>query len=146
MSSYNQATIVGNLGQDPDVRYSAGGTAFVTISVATSETWKDKETGEKKERTDWHRCKVSGRLAEICGEYLRKGAKVLIVGSMRQDKYTDKDGVERYDHFVRVDQMRMLDKREGERSERAPARAPDRAPPEAPATSTKEFEDDDLPF
>lgn len=143
MSSYNQAMIIGNLGGDPEVKYSQGGVAFATISLATSETWKDKQTGEKKERTDWHRCKASGRLAEIFGEYLKKGAKVFIMGTMRSDKFTDKQGVERYDNYVRVDQMRMLGDR-GERQESKPQR--EAAPKQQAAPAGGEFEDDDIPF
>jgi single-strand DNA-binding protein len=115
LSSYNRAMIVGHLGQDPDVRYTASGAAFATMSVATSEQWKDKETGEKKERTDWIRVKASGRLAEICGEYLKKGSLALFSGSIRIDKYQDKEGVDRFDTYVRADEMRMLGgKRDGE--------------------------------
>lgn len=145
MSSFAQTTIVGNLGQDPEVRYSASGVAFTTLSVATSETWKDKETGEKKERTDWHRCKVSGKLAEICGQYLRKGAKVFVQGSPRQDKYTGNDGVEKYDNYVRVDQMRMLDKRDASATP-APNREPQQQRPQTPAPPVDDFEDSDIPF
>lgn len=142
MSSFSQTILVGNLGQDVEVKYSQSGTVFATISVATSETWKDKQTGEKKERTDWHRCKASGRLAEIMGEYLKKGAKVFVSGQPRSDKFTDKEGVDRYDNYVRVDQMRMLDKREG--GERPAQSRP--ASNNNPPPSTGSFEDDDIPF
>lgn len=144
MSSFSQTIIVGNLGQDVEVRYSTGGVAFATISVATSETWKDKGTGEKKERTDWHRCKASGRLAEIMGEYLKKGTKVFVSGQPRSDKFTDKEGVERYDHYIRVDQMRMLDKREG--GEGKPAQARQAAPRNSAPPASESLEDDDIPF
>ena len=95
----NKVIIVGNLGNDPDVKYSQSGTTITTISVATTEAWKDKQTGQQQERTEWHRVKFFGRLAEIAGEYLKKGRQVYIEGSLRTEKYTGKDGVERYITF-----------------------------------------------
>ena len=92
----NKVIIVGNLGNDPEVRYSQAGMAMTSISVATSESWKDKTSGEQQERTEWHRVKFFGRLAEIAGEYLKKGSQVYIEGKLRTDKYTDKAGVEKY--------------------------------------------------
>ena len=86
----NKVILVGNLGNDPETRYTASGSAVTTISVATSEQWTDKQTGQKQERTEWHRVKFFGRLAEIAGEYLRKGRQVYVEGSLRTDKYTDK--------------------------------------------------------
>lgn len=138
----NKAIIVGNLGNDPEVRYSQGGSAITTISVATSESWKDKQTGEAKERTEWHRVKFFGRLAEIAGEYLKKGAKVYIDGSLRTDKYTDKDGVERQATYIVANEMQMLGGAVGN------GRAADRGKP-VPATAGQESEylgDDDIPF
>ena len=93
MAGVNKVILVGNLGGDPEVKYTGGGTAVCTLSVATSENWKDKQTGEQQERTEWHRVKMFGRLAEIAGEYLKKGRQVYIEGSLRTDKYTDKDGI-----------------------------------------------------
>lgn len=150
MSSYNSVTLVGRLGNDPEIRYSADGAAFGTVSIATSESWKDKTTGEKKERTDWHRIKVAGRLAEICGEYLHKGDLALFVGKLRTDKYTDKAGVEKYDTHVRADTMQMLSgKRDGEPNRgggppksRGEKPAPSRGAPQ----SQNDFEDDEIPF
>jgi single-strand DNA-binding protein len=104
----NRATILGNCGADPDVRYTAGGAAVTTIRVATSETWKDKETGEQQERTEWHRIKFFGRLAEIAGEYLKKGRQVYVEGRIQTDKYTDKDGVERYSTEIVGQELQML--------------------------------------
>ena len=104
----NKVIIVGNLGNDPDVKYSQGGSAITTISVATSEQWKDKQTGQMQERTEWHRVKFFGRLAEIAGEYLKKGRQVYIEGSLRTDKYTGKDGVERYTTDIIANEMQML--------------------------------------
>lgn len=110
----NKVIIVGNLGNDPEVRYTAGGVAITTMNVATSESWKDKESGEKQERTEWHRIKFFGRLAEIAGEYLRKGSQVYVEGSLRTDKYTDKDGIERYATNIIGNEMQMLGSRGGE--------------------------------
>ena len=104
----NKVILVGNLGNDPEVRYSQSGSAMTTISIATSESWKDKATGEQKERTEWHRVKFFGKLAEIAGEYLRKGSQVYVEGRLRTDKYTDKNGVERYTTDVFADDMQML--------------------------------------
>jgi len=104
----NKVILVGNLGNDPEVRYSQSGSAMTTISIATSESWKDKATGEQKERTEWHRVKFFGKLAEIAGEYLKKGSQVYVEGRLRTDKYTDKNGVERYTTDVFADDMQML--------------------------------------
>jgi single-strand DNA-binding protein len=103
----NKVILVGNLGDDPEVRYSQSGAAVTTISVATSESWKDKE-GELQERVEWHRVKFFGRLAEIAGEYLKKGRQVYIEGSLRTDKYTDKQGIERYSTGIIANEMQML--------------------------------------
>lgn len=108
MRGVNKAIIVGNIGQDPETKYSQSGLAITTISVATSESWNDKQSGEKQERTEWHRVKMFGKLAEIAGEYLKKGRQVYIEGSLRTDKYTDKEGVERYSTNIIADTMQML--------------------------------------
>ena len=104
----NKVILVGNLGNDPEVRYSQSGMAMTSISVATSESWKDKTSGEQQERTEWHRVKFFGRLAEIAGEYLKKGSQVYIEGKLRTDKYTDKAGVEKYSTDIIADEMQML--------------------------------------
>jgi single-strand DNA-binding protein len=109
----NKVILVGNLGADPEVKYTAGGTAICTLSVATSESWKDKQTGEQQERTEWHRVKLFGRLAEIAGEYLKKGRQVYVEGSIRTDKYTDKEGVQRYSTDIIGNEMQMLGGNEG---------------------------------
>ncbi|MEO6800068.1 MAG: single-stranded DNA-binding protein [Rhodanobacter sp.] len=109
----NKVIIVGNLGADPDVRQTGGGTSITTLSVATSESWVDKQSGEKQERTEWHRVKMFGRLAEIAGEYLKKGRQVYIEGSLRTDKYTDKQGVEKYSTDIIASEMQMLGGNEG---------------------------------
>jgi single-strand DNA-binding protein len=104
----NKVILVGNLGADPEVRYTAGGTAIASLSVATSEQWTDKQSGQKQERTEWHRVKLFGRLAEIAGEYLKKGRQVYVEGSLRTDKYTDKQGVERYSTDIIANELQML--------------------------------------
>jgi single-strand DNA-binding protein len=109
----NKVILVGNLGNDPEVRYTTSGTAIASLSIATSESWTDKQSGEKQERTEWHRVKMFGRLAEIAGEYLKKGRQVYIEGSLRTDKYTDKSGVEKYSTDIIASEMQMLGGNEG---------------------------------
>ena len=104
----NKVILVGNLGADPETRYTAGGAAITTIRIATSESWRDKQTGEMQERTEWHRVKFFGRLAEIAGEYLRKGRQVYIEGSLRTDKWQDQSGQDRYTTEVIANEMQML--------------------------------------
>jgi len=109
----NKVILVGNLGADPETRYTSSGTAITSLRIATSEQWTDKQSGEKQERTEWHRVKLFGRLAEISGEYLKKGRQIYIEGSLRTDKYTDKDGVERYSTDIIASEMQMLGGNEG---------------------------------
>ena len=101
----NKVIIVGTLGNDPEVKYSASGSAIANLSVATSEQWKDKQTGEKKEQTEWHRVVIFGKLAEVAGEYLRKGSQVYIEGQLRTRKWTDSNGVEKYTTEIVIPQM-----------------------------------------
>ena len=134
MASVNKAIIIGNLGKDVELRYTASGEAICNITVATSDTWKDKSTGEKKEATEWHRISFFGKLAEIAGEYLKKGSSVYVEGSIRTRKWTDKDGQDRYTTEIRGDQMKMLGgKPEGQRDQSdsgyAPAPAKDKPKP-----------------
>ena len=159
MASVNKVIIVGNLGRDPEMRYSASGDAMCNITVATTETWKDKATGEKKEATEWHRVQFYGKLAEIAGQYLKKGSQVYVEGSLRTRKWTDKEGQERYTTEIRADEMKMLGSRQGmgEPSGMGGGGGSRSAPPSAdyapaPAASQKkpaftdEFGDDDSPF
>lgn len=111
----NKVILVGLLGKDPDVKHSQGGAVITTISVATNETWKDKQ-GQKQERAEFHRVKFFGRLAEIAGEYLKKGRQVYIEGSLRTDKYTGKDGAERYTTNIIANEMQMLGGNDGKAS------------------------------
>lgn len=158
----NKVILVGNLGNDPETRYTPSGAAVTTISVATSESWTDKQSGQKQERTEWHRVKFFGRLAEIAGEYLRKGSQVYIEGSIRTDKYTDKQGIERYATDIIANEMQMLGGRGdgagggGQRSGGGERGAPrgqgggqgDRAPArqDQAAPMANDFPDDDIPF
>lgn len=109
----NKVILVGNLGQDPETRYTPSGSAISNINIATSETWKDKQTGQPQERTEWHRVVFFNRLAEIAGEYLRKGSKVYIEGSLRTRKWQDQQGQDRYTTEIVANEMQMLDSRGG---------------------------------
>lgn len=114
MASVNKVILVGNLGKDPEMRYSASGEAICNFSIATTESWKDKQSGEKKEATEWHRLSYFGKLAEICGQYLKKGSQVYVEGSLRTRKWSDKDGQERYTTEIRGDVMKMLNGKQNE--------------------------------
>jgi single-strand DNA-binding protein len=152
----NKVILVGNLGADPETRYTANGAAITTIKVATSEAWTDKQTGQKQERTEWHRVKFFGKLAEVAGEYLKKGKQVYVEGSIRTDKYTDKEGVERYATDIIANEMQML----GGAGERGGGDMPSTrgasadssarqasAPRGQPQAVTDSFpDDDDIPF
>ena len=145
----NKAIIVGNVGQDPEVRYMPSGSAVAEVSVATSEQWKDKQSGEKQERTEWHRVTFFGRLAEIVGEYVRKGSQIYVEGSIRTEKWQDKNGQDRYTTKIIANEMQMLGGRTGGSagfSQDMPSQAPSKpAPAAAPAGSSADF-DDDIPF
>ena len=158
MASVNKVILIGNLGKDPETRYLPSGEAVTSFSIATSETWKDKTSGEKKETTEWHRISAFGKLAEICGEYLRKGSPVYIEGSLRTRKWQDKEGQDRYTTEIRADQMRMLGSRGGGEGGgggggggmREPAAAPSggsasKAPAKKSGGSFDDM-DDDIPF
>ena len=157
MASVNKVIIVGNLGRDPEIRYMPSGDAIANIAVATSYKSKDRNTGEQKELTEWHRISFFGKLAEIAGQYLKKGSQVYVEGSLRTRKWTDKDGQERYTTEIRGAEMTMLGSRQGMG---APASSgggggggydnePDYSPAPARANKPKpSFDDlgDDIPF
>ncbi|MGH8764486.1 MAG: single-stranded DNA-binding protein [Burkholderiales bacterium] len=152
MASVNKVIIVGNLGRDPETRYLPSGEAVTNISVATTDTWKDKASGEKKEATEWHRVSAFGKLAEIMGEYLKKGSQVYIEGSLKTRKYQDKEtGKDRYSTEIRADRMQMLGSRAGSgepRDDTAPrseAQAKAATPAKKPAGKFDDMEDD-IPF
>ena len=151
----NKVTLIGQLGQDPETRYTQSGAAITNISVATSESWKDKQTGQTQERTEWHRVVFFGRLAEIAGEYLRKGSKVYVEGSLQTRKWQDNNGQDRWTTEIKAGEMQMLDSRgEGggqqapppqqarpqQSQQRAPQAAQQQAAPAAPDMDS--FEDD----
>lgn len=154
MASVNKVIIVGNLGADPETRYLPSGEAVTNIRVATTDRWKDKQTGDLKEATEWHRIAFFGRLATVAGEYLKKGSQVYVEGSLRTRKWQDKDGQDRYSTEIRGDVMQMLGRREGggePRAESAPASKAAGAQASAPAAAKKpagKFDDleDDIPF
>lgn len=158
----NKVILIGNIGTDPDVRYMSNGNAVTTLSVATSETWKDKQTGEKQERTEWHRVVCFNRLGEIAGEYVRKGSKVYLEGSLRTRKWQDQQGQDRYTTEIVATEMQMLDSKGGSNTgynepppygntQGAPAftqDAPARQPSTSESTAQAAFDDlnDDIPF
>ncbi len=139
----NKVILIGNLGKDPEVRYMPNGNAVANVTLATSESWKDKNTGETQERTEWHRVVFFRRLAEIAGEYLKKGSKIYVEGRLQTRKWQDQNGQDRYTTEIIADQMQMLDSRGGGG---APLSGGSDAPPAAaPATGGGDF-DDDIPF
>lgn len=156
MASVNKVIVVGNLGRDPETRFMPSGGAVCNVSVATSRNWKDKSSGERKEETEWHRVVFFDRLAEIAGEYLKKGSSVYIEGRLQTRKYTDKDGVEKYSTEIIAQEMQMLGSRGGddadrgasqERSSGGSARSQSSGSA-APKRTSTEFDklDDDIPF
>jgi len=147
----NKVILVGNLGKDPETRYMPSGKAVTNFSIATSESWKDKQTGEQKEQTEWHNIVMYDRLAEIAAEYLRKGSQVYVEGRLRTRKWQDKEGRDRYTTEIIANEMQMLGGRAGGGGVGTESRAEPRAaaPSEraggAPAPARDEF-DDDIPF
>lgn len=144
MASLNKVQLIGNLGADPEIRYMPSGDAVASFTIATTDRWKDKSSGERKEATEWHRISFFGRLAEIAGQYLHKGSPVYVEGSLRTRKYTDNNGVERYVTEIRGESMQLLAGRNegGEGGYSRPAGGSTGAP--APASN--DAFDDDVPF
>ena len=143
----NKVILIGNLGGDPEVRYTANGAAVANVTIATSESWKDKQTGEQQERTEWHRVVFFARLAEIVGEYLKKGSKIYIDGRLQTRKWQDKSGQDRYTTEIVANEMQMLDSRGGpsgnsDQSGKPPSKESGGAPASEPADDF----DDDIPF
>jgi single-strand DNA-binding protein len=141
----NKVILIGNLGQDPEVRYMPNGGAVTNITVATSETWKDKNTGEQQEKTEWHRVVMFRRLAEIAGEYLKKGSKVFIEGRLQTRKWQDQQGNDRYTTEIVADNMQMLDSRGGGSADFAPKQGAS-SQPASQAPPVDNSYDDDIPF
>ncbi|MEZ5435586.1 MAG: single-stranded DNA-binding protein [Pseudomonadales bacterium] len=154
----NKVILIGNLGKDPESRTSPGGGAITNITLATSETWKDKQTGENQERTEWHRVVFFGRLGEIAGDYLKKGSKVYVEGSLRTRKWQDQSGQDKYTTEIVASEMQMLDSRGGDSTSFSEPRAQNmgssrsgnaggaRQQESAPAAGFDQFHDDDIPF
>jgi single-strand DNA-binding protein len=149
----NKVILIGNLGNEPEIRYTAGGAAVANISLATAESWKDKESGEQQERTEWHRIVFFGRLAEIVGEYLHKGSQVYVEGRLQTRKWQDKEGHDRYTTEIVANEMQMLGGRGGggganagkSSKQEAPESGESKAPAKAGPPSEGDF-DDDIPF
>jgi single-strand DNA-binding protein len=147
MASVNKVIIVGNIGRDPETRYLPSGDAITNISVATSDRYKDKATGEMKETTEWHRITFFGKLAEISAQYLKKGSQVYVEGKLRTRKYTDQAGVEKYSTDIIADSMQMLGGKMSDSSSSMASSAPrERAEPSSAASSSLGAMDDDIPF
>ena len=156
MASVNKVIIVGNLGADPETRYLPSGEAVTNIRVATSDRWKDKTSGEMKEATEWHRISFFGRLAEVAGEYLKKGSQVYVEGQLRTRKWQDKEGQDRYSTEIRADVMQMLGRKEGSGEAREPAaprgeprgeaKPADKKPADKKPAGKFDDMEDDIPF
>ncbi|HAT2715694.1 TPA: single-stranded DNA-binding protein [Aeromonas hydrophila] len=150
----NKVILIGNLGQDPEVRYTSGGSAVTSITLATSETWRDKQTGEQKERTEWHRVVFMGKIAEVAGEYLKRGSQVYVEGKLRTDKWKDQSGQDRYSTQVVVDGftgvMQMLGGRpQGAGGQPQPSSGQSQQPQSAPPVYNEppmDFDADDYPM
>jgi single-strand DNA-binding protein len=143
MASLNKVMLIGSLGRDPEIRYMPNGDAACNLSVATSESWKDK-SGEKQERTEWHRISMFGKLAEIAGQYLAKGSSVYLEGKLQTRKWTDKDGVDKYTTEIIADRMQMLggkEQRHGQQQEQRQESQQSRQ-----QRPTADSFDDDIPF
>jgi single-strand DNA-binding protein len=142
MAGINKVILIGNLGSDPEVRYTPSGDAVANFSIATSEEWKDKNTGEKRERTEWHRIVAWRRLGEICGEYLSKGRQVYVEGRIQTNAWEDKEGIKRYTTEILASTVQFL----GGRDSAGPSRQESPPLPEFPGTPVTGPGDDDIPF
>lgn len=149
MASVNKVILIGNLGRDPEVRYMPSGDAMVNISLATTDKWKDKKSGEPQERTEWHRIVIFGKQAEIAGEYLKKGSPAYFEGRLQTRKWTDKEGQDRYTTEIVADRMQMLGSRSGGSARAMPDdEAPASSRPASTAQQAGGIDDleDDIPF
>ena len=140
MASVNKVILVGNLGRDPEVRYTSSGTAVANVTLATTDQWSDQASGERKERTEWHRLVIWGKQAEVAGEYLRKGKQIFVEGSLQTREWTDRENQKRYTTEIRVRNFQMLGRRDD-----APAAEPAEAAP-AVAEGGAGYDEDDVPF
>jgi single-strand DNA-binding protein len=147
MASVNKVILVGNLGKDPELRTFPNGDQIANVTLATTDKWKDKATGEPREHTEWHRLVFNGRLAEIAGQYLRKGSSIYVEGSIRTRKWQDQSGQDRYSTDIRVDQIQMLGARQGAGEPRADDGYGEPRPAAAPGAGSAFADlDDDIPF
>jgi single-strand DNA-binding protein len=164
MASVNKVILIGNLGKDPEVRYMPSGGAVCTVSIATSRQWKDKTSGERQEETEWHRVTFFDRMAEIAGEYMKKGKPIYVEGRLKTRKYTDKDGIEKYSTDIIATEMQLLGGRDGggegggggdmegaapmraRPAAAAPARSAPAGKPAAKSSTGFDDMDDDIPF
>jgi len=145
----NKVMLIGNLGNDPEVRYTAGGSAVANVNIATAESWRDKESGQQQERTEWHRIVFFGRLAEIVGEYLKKGSQIYVEGRLQTRKWQDREGQDRYTTEIVASEMQMLGSRSSGGTadfDQRPAASEPAAPSAKPAASADNSFDDDIPF
>ena len=144
----NKVILIGNLGNDPDIRYTASGAAVANIRLATTESWRDKESGEQQERTEWHRIVFFGRLAEIVGEYLRKGSQIYVEGRLQTRKWQDKEGADRYTTEIVANEMQMLGRSRSDSTsdEAAAGQSARNAPMPQPKAGAADDFDDDIPF
>lgn len=146
MSGLNKVMLIGRLGSDPELRYTPDGTAVASFSIATSEEWKDKNTGEKKERTEWHRVVAWRKLGEICGEYLAKGKQVYVEGRIQTRGWEDKDGNKRYTTEIIASDIQFLGAKDSSNAGGSYINKPRVAGPDMPAPQGSETRDDDIPF
>lgn len=146
MSGLNKAMIIGRLGRDPEIRYTPGGVAVANFSVATSEEWKDKESNEKKERTEWHRIVAFGKLGEICGEYLSKGKQIYVEGRIQTRSWEDKDGNKKYTTEIVASDVQFLDKKDSGSGDYPRKGLDDKQERGAGGPSYHDSKDDDIPF
>lgn len=145
--SVNKVILIGNLGRDPEVRYTPNGLAVANLTIATTESWKDKQSGENQERTEWHRIAMYSRLAEIAGEYLRKGSKIYVEGRLQTRKWQDKNtGQDRYTTEVIADSLQMLDSKGATGGGNNEYSSSAKSSPEAPQVEPTDSFDDDIPF
>ena len=145
MAGVNKVILIGNLGRDPEIRYTPDGTAVANFSIATSREWSDRNTGEKKKQVEWHRIVAFRRLAEICGEYLSKGSQIYIEGHLQTREWDDKDGNKRYTTEIVANQMQMLGSRSSANAA-GPSQYASPSVPDIPGPASHGIEEDDIPF
>ncbi|MBA3035488.1 MAG: single-stranded DNA-binding protein [Desulfobacterium sp.] len=146
MSGLNKVMLIGRLGKDPEIRYTTAGVAIANFTIATSDEWKDKESGDKKERTEWHRIVAFAKLGEICGEYLSKGKQIYVEGRIQTRAWDDKDGNKRYTTEIVASDVQFLDKKDSGASDRKGSNSNDAMYENSPGPVRHDSKDDDIPF